>query len=184
MTSGQQERATVLLLPSTPTIQRRAHGRDQDGDDSRVGIIEEKAMCFGNRTQQTSNLNPANASPVMATPLPPEARAFSYVASSLPRVAMGSPRVAGGLPEVAMRLLQVARVLPTRAVYPSSLLGFPMVQEVTDQPNDQPFRYGVCRNSLAFLLSNSNLSAFQFSFTPGVRWAATPRSTISVSCPP
>ena len=50
-----------------------------------------------------------------------------------------------------------------------------------DQPNDQPFRYGVCRNSLAFLLSNSNLSAFHFSFTPGVRWAATPRSTISVS---
>ena len=50
-----------------------------------------------------------------------------------------------------------------------SLNYFPMVREVTDQPNDQPFRYGVCRNSLAFLLSNSNLSAFQFSFTPGVR---------------
>ena len=84
--------------------------------------------------------------------------------------------------------LQVGRLLRNRldglnAVYPSSLLDlprvmelvrrslnyFPMGREVNDQPNDQPFRYGVCRNSLAFLLSNSNFSAFQFSFTPGVR---------------
>ena len=108
-----------------------------------------------------------------------------------------------------MSLLRLAEVLPVGrflrncldalyAAYPASLLGLPrvmgvgrrslnyfqMVREVNDQPNDQPFRYGVCKNSLAFLLSNSNLSAFQFSFTPGVRWAATPRSTISVSCPP
>ena len=43
-------------------------------------------MCFGNLTQRTSNPHPANVSTVMATPLPPEARAFSSSAkdSSMP----------------------------------------------------------------------------------------------------
>ncbi len=55
-----------------------------------------------------------------------------------------------------------------------------MVREVNDQPNDQPFRYGVCMNSLAFLLSNSNLSAFQFSFYVNTR----SQSNLLLSRPP
>jgi hypothetical protein len=59
------------------------------------------------------------ASPVMATPLPPEARVFQYAATASPRSAGASPRVAKGFlrlarasPEVAGRLLRSARVLP------------------------------------------------------------------------
>jgi hypothetical protein len=63
--------------------------------------------------------HPADASPVMATPLPPEARVFQYAATASPRSAGASPRAAKGFlrlarasPEVAGRLLRAARVLP------------------------------------------------------------------------
>ena len=48
------------------------------------------------------------ASPVMATPLPPEARVFQYAATASPRAAQGFLRLARASPEVAGRLLRSA----------------------------------------------------------------------------
>ena len=81
-------------------------------------ILEYLPVSRQGKTRFSHPSHPANASPVMATPLPPEARVFQYAATASPRSAGASPRAAKGFLRLARASPEVAGVLPRLATIP------------------------------------------------------------------